>query len=185
MHGAPTPVADDARDAEGCRLHCHPRGGESQHPAPSTVILSRAVGQCCPDRDCLGSCYVRVYSLQVLEMAWGGGGSGGPQCGCMHGGAWQYEVQLAENPRAKLAFGSCTRRSKKEPPMVTVFCNGKKGKKLARSCVCSSDRVGFPRGASAAHGTVLGFPAMSIVLVLRVGDVHDGHQSLLGAEAAL
>lgn len=37
----------------------------------------------------------------------------------------------------------------------------------------------------AAHGTVLGLPATSIVLVLRVGDVHDGHQSLLGAEAAL
>lgn len=86
---------------------------------------------------------------------------------------------------AKLAFGSCTRRSKKEPSMVTVFCNGKKGKKLARSCVCSSGRVGFPKGASAAHGTVLGLPATSIVLVLWVGDIHDGHQPLLTAEAAL
>lgn len=86
---------------------------------------------------------------------------------------------------AKSASGSCMRRSRKEPPTVTVFCNGKKGKKLARSCVCSSGRVCFPRGAAAAHGTVLGLPARSIVLVLRVGDVHDGHQSLLGAEAAL
>lgn len=84
-----------------------------------------------------------------------------------------------------MAFGSCTRRSKKEPPMVTVFCNGRKGKKLARSCVCSSGRVGYPRGASAAQGTVLGLLNVSVVLVLGVGDIHDGHQSLLGAKAAL
>lgn len=83
---------------------------------------------------------------------------------------------------AKLAFGSCTRRSKKEPPTVTVFCNGRKGKKLARSCVCSSGRVDYPRGA---QETVLGLLNVSIVLVLRVGDIHDGHQSLLGAKAAL
>lgn len=63
--------------------------------------------------------------------------------------------------------------------------NGRKGKKLARSCVCSSGRVGYPRGASAAQGTVLGLLKVSIVLVLGVGDVHDGHQSLLGAKAAL
>lgn len=43
----------------------------------------------------------------------------------------------------------------------------------------------IPSGASAAHGTVLGLPARSVVLILRVGDVHDGHQPLLGAEAAL
>lgn len=118
-------------------------------------------------------------------MTWGGGGSGGPRvaaCMVMPGNT---RCSLQKTLGAKLAFGSCTRRSKNEPPMVTVFCNGKKGKKLARSCVCSSGRVAFPRGASAAHGTVLGLPATSIVLVLRVGDVHDGHQSLLGAEAAL
>lgn len=84
-----------------------------------------------------------------------------------------------------MAFGSCTRGSKKEPPTVTVFCNGRKGKKLARSCVCSSGRVGYARGVSAAQGTVLGHLNVSIVLVLRVGDIHDGHQSLLGAKAAL
>lgn len=100
-------------------------------------------------------------------------------CTAMPGNT-RYSLQKA--PGAESAFGSCTRRSKKEPPTVTVFFNGKK---LARSCVCSSGRVGFPRRASAAHGTVLGLPATSIVLILRVGDVHDGHQSLLGAEAAL
>lgn len=104
MHGAPSPEADDARDAEGCRLHCHPRGGDGQHPAPSSVKLSRAVGQRCPGRDCLGSCYVRVHGLRVLEMVWGGGGSGSPRCGCMHGDAWQYEVQLAEDPEGRVGL---------------------------------------------------------------------------------
>lgn len=56
-------------------------------------------------------------------------------CTAMPGNT-RYSLQKA--PRASLAFGSCTRRSKKEPPTVTVFCNGKKGKKLARSCVCFS-----------------------------------------------
>lgn len=45
--------------------------------------------------------------------------------------------------------------------------------------------LGIPRGAAAAHGTVLGLSATSIVLILRVGHVHDGHESLLGAETAL
>lgn len=95
------------------------------------------------------------------------------------------KCSLQKSPRAKLAIGSCTRRRGKEPPTVIVFCNGKKGKKLARSCVCSSGRVGFSRGASAAHSSVLGLPAMSVVLIIWMGDVHDGHQSLLGAKAAL
>lgn len=113
-------------------------------------------------------------------------GSGGPWCGCMHGDAWQYEVQLAEEPRGlSWPLAAAQGGARREPPMVTVFCNGRKGKKLARSCVCSSGRVGYPRGASATQGTVLGLLNVSIVLVLRVGHVHDGHQSLLGAKAAL
>lgn len=32
---------------------------------------------------------------------------------------------------------------------------------------------------------MLGLLNVSIVLILRVGDIHDGHQSLLGAKAAL
>lgn len=54
------------------------------------------LSQCCSGRDCFDSCYIHTHHLWVLEMAWGGGGSNGPWCGCMHGNAWQYEVQLAE-----------------------------------------------------------------------------------------
>lgn len=111
-------------------------------PAPCTLQHESELG-CCSGRVCLGSCYVRVHGLWVQEMVWGGRGSGGPQCGCMHGNAWQYKVQLAEDPGSRVAFGSCMRRSKKEPPMVTVFCNGMKGKKLARSCVCSPKQGGL------------------------------------------
>lgn len=162
-----------------------PREGMASilHPPASK---SWAVGQRCPGRDCLGSCNVQVHGLWVLETVWGGGGVRRSLV-WLH--AWRcLAIRGAARRRpqgAMLAFGSCTRRSKKEPPTVTVFCNGRKGKKLARSCVCSSGRVGYPRGASAAQGTVLGLLNVSIVLVLGVGDVHDGHQSLLGAKAAL
>lgn len=71
---------------------CTATPGRGHSPAPCSVKLS----QCCSGRDCFDSCYIHTHHLWVLEMAWGGGGSNGPWCGCMHGNAWQYEVQLAE-----------------------------------------------------------------------------------------
>lgn len=127
-------------DTAGCwRPRCHPRQGTA-----SILHPSREKKKTEPAPAGIPATY-KPTTCRCWRLVWGGGGSGSARCGCMHGDAWQDEVQLAEGPVAGLAFGSCTRRSKKEPPTVTVFCNGKKGKKLARSCVCLSGRAEYPQ----------------------------------------